>query len=326
MRVKGQFLSLLYVCGLALTAAYPADADAADKVRMGSRLEYYDVVYREGGFDKKYGIEAETVPFATGVEVVTALQSGDIDIASSGHVPMTILLSKTNKVIAVASAAYNTGSVYRMVVAKDSPYKTIQDLKGKVIATKLGSGSYKAFSSYLKAKGLQEKDFRLKNAGPAAIIAAMQGGTVDAGIWFEPTISVILHKGWGRVLLDFKKHATFQVHWLVNRAFAQKNPDVVARFLAGAMDAQALLNKDPKKASKLIATGYQRRGRDFPAKVFELGIPLMDFDAGIQPKHIDEIKRTYEFLKSKGRIKGSEPDWSKVVTTRYLDQAQAKRK
>ena len=185
MRYQAGCLGLLYACGLALTALYAADAEAADKIRMGSRLEYYDVVYREGGFDKKYGIAAEGVPFATGVEVVTALQSGEIDIASSGHVPMTILLSKTDKVIAVASAAYNTGSVYRMVVAKNSPYKTIHDLKGKVIATKLGSGSYKAFSSYLKAKGLQEKDFRLKNAGPAAIIAAIQGGTVDAGIWFD---------------------------------------------------------------------------------------------------------------------------------------------
>jgi len=326
MRFNAGILGFIYACGLVLAVAHSVDAEAADKIRMGSRLEYYDVVYREGGFDKKYGIEAEGIPFATGVEVVTALQSGEIDIASSGHVPMTILLSKTDKVIAVASAAYNTGSVYRMVVAKNSPYKTIQDLKGKVIATKLGSGSYKAFSSYLKAKGLSEKDFRLKNAGPAAIIAAMQGGTVDAGIWFEPTISVILHKGWGRVLLNFEKHATFQVHWLVNRAFAEKNPDVVVRFLAGAMDAQALLNKDPKKASKLIATGYQRRGRDFPAEVFELGIPLMDFDSRIQPKHLDEIKRTYKFLKARGRIKGSEPDWSKAIATGYLEKAKAIRK
>ena len=140
------------------------------------------------------------------------------------------------------------------------------------------------------------------------------------------SISVILHKGWGRVLLNFEKHATFQVHWLVNRAFAEKNKDVVVRFLAGAMDAQNLLNTDPKKASRLIATGYQRRGRDFPAEVFELGIPLMDFDSRVQKKHIDEIKRTYHFLKSKNRVKGPEPDWSKVVTTEYLDLAQAKRK
>ena len=99
----------------------------------------------------------------------------------------------------MGGGAYNAGSIYRMVVGKNTKYKTIHDLKGKVIATKIGSGSYKAFLSYIKAQGLKEKDFRMKNATPAAIIGAMQAGTVDAGIWFEPTISIILHKGWGRV-------------------------------------------------------------------------------------------------------------------------------
>lgn len=300
--------------------------EAAQKIRMGSRLEYYDVIYREGGFDKKYGLEAEAVPFATGVEVVTALRSGAIDVASSGHVPITILLSKTDKVLVVGGGAYNAGSIYRMVVGKNTKYKTIHDLKGKVIATKIGSGSYKAFLSYIKAQGLKEKDFRMKNATPAAIIGAMQAGTVDAGIWFEPTISIILHKGWGRVLLDFKGHATFQVHWLANRAFAEKNPDVLVRFLAGAMDGQDLLMKDPKKSAELISIGYKRRGRNMPAKVFELGIPLMDFNPLIPKARVDEIKRTYKFFKKRGRVKGSEPNWKKLIVSNYLEKAQAIRK
>lgn len=301
-------------------------SEAAPKIRMGSRLEYYDVIYREAGFDKKYGLEAEAVPFATGVEVVTALQSGSIDVASSGHVPLTILLSKTDKVLVVGGGAYNAGSIYRMVVGKKTGYKNINDLKGKVVATKIGSGSYKAFLSYIKAKGLKEKDFQMKNATPAAIIGAMQAGTVDSGIWFEPTISIILHKGWGRVLLDFKGHATFQVHWLANRAFADKNPDVLVRFLAGAMDGQDLLMKDPKESAKLIARGYKRRGRKIPAKVFELGIPLMDFNPLIPQERIDEIKRTYKFFKKRGRVKGAEPAWNKLIVTRYLKKAQAIRK
>jgi ABC-type nitrate/sulfonate/bicarbonate transport system substrate-binding protein len=302
------------------------DAEAADKIRMGSRLEYYDVNYREGGFDKKYGLEAQAVPFKTGVEVVTAIQSGEIDIASSGHVPLTILLSRTDKVIVVATAGYNSGSAYRMVVPVNSKFKTIEDLKGKVVATKLGSGSYNAFISYLKSKGLKEKEFKMKNGGPGAIVAAMQSGSVDAGIWFDPTISLILHRKWGRVLLDFKDHATFMGLWVVNRKFAEKYPDRVVRFLAGAIDSGELLNSNPKKASQLIATGYQRRGRDYPANVFSLGIPLLDFSTPIKQLYIDEIKKTYKFLKAKGRIKGNEPAWDKIINTSYLEKAMKIRK
>ncbi len=323
---KKRYTFLFTIILLAAVWSMGGWGEAASKIRMGSRLEYYDVIYREGGFDKKYGLEAEAVPFATGVEVVTALRSGAIDVASSGHMPLTILLSKTDKVLVVGGGAYNAGSIYRMVVGKNTKYKTIHDLKGKVIATKIGSGSYKAFLSYIKAQGLKEKDFRMKNATPAAIIGAMQAGTVDAGIWFEPTISIILHKGWGRVLLDFKGHATFQVHWLANRAFAEKNPDVLVRFLAGAMDGQDLLMKDPKKSAELISRGYKRRGRNMPAKVFELGIPLMDFNPLIPKARVDEIKRTYKFFKKRGRIKGPEPNWKKLIVTNYLEKAQAIRK
>lgn len=326
MKISKHLLRASVMCVALGAFVFSVAAEAAEKIRMGSRLEYYDVVYREGAFDKKYDIEAVSVPFKTGVEVVTALQSGDIDIASSGHVPLTILLSKTDKVMVIASAAYNTGSIYRMVVGKDSKYKTIEDLKGKVIATKLGSGSYGAFLRYIKSKGLSEKDFKMKNAGPGAIVAAMQAGSVDAGIWFEPTISLILYRGWGRALLDFKDHAIFQVHWLVNREFAEKNPDVIVRFLAGAMDAQKLLGTNAEKASKMISTGYQRRGRDYPAEVFKLGIPLINFDTAVDAKHLDEIKRTYNFLKERGRIRGTEPDWSRVIDLSYLEKAKKIRK
>lgn len=298
----------------------------APKIKMASRLEYWDVLYREAGFDRKYGVEARAIPYATGVEVVTALQSGAIDIASSGHVPLTLLLSRTDRVVVLASGAFNRGSVYRMVVRKDTPYRTIEDLKGKVIATKFGSGSYNAFLSYLKAKGLKEQDFRMENATPAVIISAMEAGTVDAGIWFEPTISIIRYRGLGRVLLDFEGHAIFQVYWAVTQGFAQKNPDMVVRFLAGVLDTQDMLAKDPKKSAQLISRGFKGRGKYMPPEVLEMGIPLLSYSPNITPDKIEELRKTYAFFKKKGRIQGGEPAWRNVINTGYLEKAQAIRR
>ncbi|MBW1772121.1 MAG: NrtA/SsuA/CpmA family ABC transporter substrate-binding protein [Deltaproteobacteria bacterium] len=324
-RYQSKIISVTVFC-LAILSLLVASVWGAPKIKMASRLEYWDVVYREGEFDKKYGLEVKAVPYATGVEVVTALQSGAIDVGSSGHVPLTLLLSKTDRVFVLASGAFNRGSVYRMVVGKDTPYKTIHDLKGKVVATKFGSGSYNAFLSYIKAKGLKERDFRMENVTPAVIIAAMEAGTVDAGIWFEPTISIILYKGLGRVLLDFEGHAIFQVYWVVTRAFAEKHPDVVVRFLAGALDAQDMLAKDPKKSAQLISRGFKRRGKYMPPEVLEMGIPLLSYAPNITPDKIDELKRTFAFFKKKGRIQGEEPVWQNVINTGYLAKAQAIRK
>ena len=326
-KIKNMFMALA-VSAFAVTTgvSLSTPADAADKIRMGSRLEYWDVNYRLGGFDKKYGLEAKPVPFSTGIEVITAIQSGEIDIASSGHVPMTILFSKTDKVIAVGVATFTEGSIYRMVVPKDSTAKSIDDLKGKIIATKIGSGSYNAFLNYLDAKGLDEKDFKVKNAGPGAIVAAMESGSVDAGIWFDPTISLILHRGLGRVLFDFDKHARAVGFWLVNRKFAEENPDIVVRFLAGAMDAQDMLIKDPKASAQNISNGYKVRGFDYSADVFLGGLPLFDFNWPIKDLHIDTVKNTYAFFKKKGRIKGDEPDWNNLFSTEFMKKAEAIRK
>ena len=61
-------------------------------------------------------------------------------------------------------------------------------------------------------------------------------------------------------------------------------------------------------------------------EVFEMGIPLMDFDADIPPERLVEIKRIYQFFKKKGRIKGEEPNWNDLITTKYLEKAKAIRK
>lgn len=302
------------------------EANADEEIRMGSRLEYWDVNYRLGGYDTKYGLKAKPVPFSTGIEVITAIQSGEIDIASSGHVPMTILMSKTDKVIAVGMATANNGGIYRLVVPKDSKVQSINDLKGKVIATKIGSGSYNALLNYLGNKGLQEKDFKVKNAGPGAIVAAMESGSVDAGIWFDPTIALILHRGLGRVVFDFEGQAESAGFWLVNRKFAEKNPDKVVRFLAGAMDSSDVLNNDPGAAAKNIAAGYKVRGFDYGAEVFQGGIHLSDYSVPIKPSNIATVKNTYKFFKGKGRIKGDEPDWNELINNQFLERAKAARK
>jgi len=222
--------------------------------------------------------------------------------------------------------SFSNGSIYRLVVPTNSTAKSIDDLKGKVIATKIGSGSYNAFLNYLKNKGLEEKEFKIKNAGPGAILAAMQAGSVDAGIWFDPTIALILHQGFGRVLFDFANQARAAGFWLVNRDFAEKHPDIVVRFLAGAIDQADLLTNHPDAAAKNISDGYKARGHEYSPDVFVGGLPLFDFGVPIKKEYIDDVKETYEFFKANGRIKGDEPNWSILFNQDFLKKAEAIRK
>jgi sulfonate transport system substrate-binding protein len=299
---------------------------SSEKIKIPSRLEFWTTTYLSGGFDKKYGIEVDPIPFATGIEVFEALVGETVQLADSGHVPMVSLLAKTNKVLVIGMNQQSDGSMYRMVVRNDATFKGIEDLKGRRIATRIGSGSYLALLRMLKEKGLSEKEFNILNSTPSEIVAAMEAGSVDAGIWFEPTVSIILHRKLGKVLLNFKGYAQSMGFWLVNRKFAEKNPDKVVRFLAGALDAQELLTNNPADAAKLVARGYAARGRGLPISVFEMGIPSMTYSPDVTRKMVDELKLTYRFLKEKGRLKGAEPNWNDVIRTDFLERAKDLRK
>src|SRR2546422_5782037 len=64
--------------------------------------------------------------------------------------------------------------------------KTGKDLKGKTIATRVGSTGSWFISEYLKAHGLTEKDVTIKNLDPHIMPSAIDRGDSDACFIWEP--------------------------------------------------------------------------------------------------------------------------------------------
>jgi ABC-type nitrate/sulfonate/bicarbonate transport system substrate-binding protein len=64
--------------------------------------------------------------------------------------------------------------------------KTGKDLKGKTIATRVGSTGSWFVSEYLKAHGLSEKDVTIKNMDPHIMPSALDRGDIDAFFIWEP--------------------------------------------------------------------------------------------------------------------------------------------
>jgi uncharacterized protein len=69
---------------------------------------------------------------------------------------------------------------YMVVVAKDSPVRTIADLKGKKVSCGIKTGEGAMFLEYLAALGLSKDDYNLFFIGKAEGIEAFKSGSVDA--------------------------------------------------------------------------------------------------------------------------------------------------
>jgi ABC-type nitrate/sulfonate/bicarbonate transport system substrate-binding protein len=90
-----------------------------------------------------------------------------------------------------------------VLVRKDSPYKSLSDLKGKPFAVPPEvTSAYNQFDYMMKKQGIDiEKYYQLKKLGGSGIVAVLERGEVDAGYSWEAFVSKLLATGKYRVLV-----------------------------------------------------------------------------------------------------------------------------
>lgn len=89
-----------------------------------------------------------------------AMASGNIDIGNVGNLPPIFAQAGGNQIVYVAATASNAGA-QAVVVPKDSPIKTLADLKGKRLAIQKGTAL-----QYLALKALESAKLTLNDIKP----------------------------------------------------------------------------------------------------------------------------------------------------------------
>lgn len=299
----------------------------SNEIKFGYRLTMTSMVFMQGKYWKPYGIELDAKLFSTGIEMREGVITGKVNLGEVGITPTSVALTKSGKDLYVVGVGEYGGGKYRMMVKNDSPYKSIEDLVGKRVAIKIGSGCYVAFLLYLDKHGLTEKQFKILNAGDTESIAAMEQGSVEAVIYWEPIPSVLEAKGLARELANFSDVVRNPVFMLTQRKFADNNRDVLLKALAAFSDAQDLIMNDRNKAAGLVvdilsAHGQKAMGRDIYARAMSHSTYTMP----MKPMLIDDLKENWQTLNKKGKIKGSEPDWESILRPDIAEAAMKLKK
>ena len=326
-KLKGMRLALAMALAICLTMGLAFQTMAADKLRMGSRNTNLDVILMESGLAKKYDLDIEVVRIKTGIEMAEALIGGGIDVGIVGGAPLVSAITRTNKIALLGCAWLTDGGYAKVLVRKDSPFKSIEDLKGKRIANKIGSGSYRALGDWCAKNNCKISDFKILNTSPASIIAALESGSVEAGIWFAPTTSIAVHKGVARILMDFSGANLGAATWSARKEWVTQNKDLVSRFMAATVDAQEMILKSPRRGAELLASGLKKLGRNLPVEVLEMGINDFKYVHGMQDgKLVEAYTEVFKAFKERGKLKGDMPDFSKFLDDSYYQAGLKLRK
>ncbi|MEP0949855.1 MULTISPECIES: sulfonate ABC transporter substrate-binding protein [Cyanophyceae] len=224
--------------------------------------------------------EAEAFPitwneFAAGPQMLEALNVGSIDVAYTGETPPIFAQAADAPLVYVAWE--DVGSLAEAIlVQKDSPIKSVAELKGKKVALNKGSNVHYLLVKALEEAGLQYSDVETAYLPPGDARSAFEQNSVDAWVIWDPFQGAAEKQLGARTLRDGKGIARNRGFYLATKSFADSQPDVLKAVLEEAETISTFAKENPAEVSKFLSN--------------ELGIPTDVLDLvesrrgyGIQP-------------------------------------------
>lgn len=197
------------------------------------------------------------------------LNSNSIDFASTAG--LAAVLSRANgspiKTVYIASRPEWTA----LAVRKDSPIKSVADLKGKKIAATKGTDPYLFTLRALQQAGLGKDDVELVHLQHPDGRIALEKGDVDAWAGLDPHLAASQVQAGSRLLyrnVDFNSYGVLSV----TEAYAKAQPQTIETVLKAYEKARAWARENPDKLAELLASES-----GLPLEVAKLQLSRTDF-------------------------------------------------
>jgi sulfonate transport system substrate-binding protein len=228
--VCNRFPAFLCATFLTLVPLTKAEDQKLSSVRIGyQKYGTLNVLKAEGSLEKSLSAKGITVTwtlFPAGPQLLEALNAGSIDLGNTGEAPPVFAQAAgVNLVYFGNQPPYPKGE--GVLVKKDSPIRGGSDLKGKRIALNKGSNVHFFLVKLLEKNGLKIDDITPVYLTPADAWAALEGGSVDAWVIWDPYMSAAIDRSSARVLQDAEGVAANREFFLADRRFAEAHQEVL---------------------------------------------------------------------------------------------------
>jgi taurine transport system substrate-binding protein len=310
---------------------------AQKEVTVGYQLIYnpWKVAIADGAFEKETGYKIDWRRFDSGSKVITAMASGDVDIALAGSSPIAAGVSRGID-MQLFWIVEDIASAEALVVRDGSGIAAPQDLKGKKLGVPFVSTTHFHTLFALEQFGIQPDELQVLNMQPNTIAAAWGRGDIDAAFVWDPALGRI--KDSGKVLITSGQlcgwgKCTFD-GFVVSREFAEANADFMAKFvkIVAAADEAYRSNTsawtpDSDMVEKIVKM-VGGKTADVPGVLALYTFPALEeqvstkwLGGGKDGGAAQALYFTSEFLKNEKKIDALQPDYGKFVTSAYAEAA-----
>ncbi|BAF89158.1 ABC transporter substrate binding protein [Azorhizobium caulinodans ORS 571] len=260
-----------------LVAGWSAGAHAQEKVvRIGYQKYGTLILLKNKGLLeaklKPLGYAVRWAEFAAGPQLLEALNAGAIDFGNTGEAPPIFAQAAGAPLVYVGyEPAAPEGEA--ILVPKNSPLKTVADLKGKTVALNKGSNVHYLLVKALETANVSYTDIKTAFLTPADARAAFERGAVDAWAIWDPFQAAAETTIEARQLTNGTGIVSNYQFYFSTQSFVEKAPDVVDAVLAGVAEIGAWVKANPKAAaaefSPLIG---------IPAPILEIALARQQYD------------------------------------------------
>ena len=306
---------LLIACALIGEVAH-----ANDRVRVGksqgSAWTFLPLdIGVEQGFFAKQGIEIEIADLAGDAKLQQAFAAGGIEFGL-GSGPGMAFAVKGSPALAVATFAGPPRNI-SAIVLHNSNIQKITDLKGKTIAVSTtGSLSDWLAKQMAIQEGWGQDGIRAAPLGAIPTsIAALKTKQVDAVVLATEAGFRLEEQKEGYVLATMDRYAP---NFITHVVFAQKslipsNPDLVARFLRGFLDAIAFMKTHKEETSRL-AERVLLMSPSLARRVYDFEVGMFSDDGRFDPLAVATLKQSFLDMKTLR----NQPSNAELFTTQFV--------
>ena len=249
---------LQWAAGSAAATVLPSVLHAAEPLKE-LRLDYayYSpsslVIRRFGWLEeefKKDGINVKWVLSAGSNRALEYLNGNSIDIGSTAG--LAALLAKANGNPIRAPYIFSRPEWTALVVPRNSPIKSLADLKGKKIAATKGTDPYLFLLRALQTVKLKRSDIEHVALQHADGRAALEQGRVDAWAGLDPHMAASELDSGTRLIY---RNIAFNTYGFLNvrEDFLAQRPSEVRRVIAGYERARQWILANTTEAAKILS-------------------------------------------------------------------------
>lgn len=200
---------------------------------------------QEQGYFAEEGIEVAFRYFPSGTTAFQAFRTGQGDIIFSGDVPAIRNWSESGQAYRVVAPVEKNAKGYGLVTT--TAIKSPADVRGKKLATRVGSSGSHFMWAFLRKHGMVEKDLTLVNLDGPAMVAALDRGDIDGFFLWAPYPQRALEVSGSKVHMLANADAVVSGYYTVLSArdeWIRQNPATLVKFLRASVRGQEYVRKN----------------------------------------------------------------------------------